>query len=138
GPEEGYKELRQTIAQQIYHSHFDGDEIFISDGSNCDIGRLQVLFGSQVTMAVQDPSYPVYVDTSVILGQTAYFHAPSRKYQGISYMSFLPSNHIFPNLEQMTPTDLIYFCSPNNPTGAVATHVQLEELVAFAHKHRSI
>lgn len=138
GPEEGYKELRQQIAQQIYHNRFSADEIFISDGTNCDIGRLQVLFGNQVTMAVQDPSYPVYVDTSVILGQTAHFHAPSRKYQGISYMPCLPSNHFFPDLGQITPTDLIYFCSPNNPTGAVATHTQLEELVEFARKHRSI
>jgi LL-diaminopimelate aminotransferase len=138
GPEEGYKELRQQIAQQLYQSHFDANEVFISDGTNSDIGRLQVLFGNQVTMSVQDPSYPVYVDTSVILGQTAHFHAPSRKYQGISYMPCMPSNHFFPNIEQMTPTDLIYFCSPNNPTGAVATHAQLEELVAFARKHRSI
>ncbi len=138
GPEEGYHDLRQQIAQQLYQNSFSTDEIFISDGTNCDIGRLQVLFGSQTTMAVQDPSYPVYVDTSVILGQTAHFHVPSRKYQGISYMPCLPSNHFFPNLEQIAPTDLIYFCSPNNPTGAVATHAQLEELIDFARKHHSI
>src|SRR5690349_17113012 len=68
GPERGYKDLRQQIVQQLYQNSFSTDEIFISDGTNCDIGRLQVLFGSQTTMAVQDPSYPVYVDTSVILG----------------------------------------------------------------------
>lgn len=138
GPEEGYKDLRQQIAQKLYQGQFNSDEIFISDGTNSDIGRLQILFGSQTTIAVQDPSYPVYVDTSVILGQTDHFHAPSRKYQGISYMPCCPSNHFFPDLEQMTPTDIIYFCSPNNPTGAVASHEQLEELVAFARKHRSI
>lgn len=138
GPEEGYKELRQQIAQQVYQNGFDANEIFISDGTNCDIGRLQILFGNQVTIAVQDPSYPVYVDTGVILGQTAHFHAPSRKYQGISYMNCMPSNHFFPKLEQTTPTDLIYFCSPNNPTGAVATHAQLEKLVEFARQHQSI
>ncbi len=138
GPEEGYWDLRQCIAQQHYQNRFDADEIFISDGTNCDIGRLQVLFGSHTTMAVQDPSYPVYVDTSVILGKTAHYHAPSRKYQGISYLPCLPANQFFPDLEQVAPVDLIYFCSPNNPTGAVATHAQLEKLVDFAHQHRSI
>ncbi len=138
GPEEGYEELRQQIAQQFYQGRFNSNEIFISDGTNSDIGRLQVLFGSQAKIAVQDPSYPVYVDTSVILGQTAHYHAIEKKYQGISYMPCLPKNHFFPILEQVPLADLIYFCSPNNPTGSVATHAQLEELVSFAHRHRSI
>jgi LL-diaminopimelate aminotransferase len=138
GPEEGYQELRQKISEQLYLNRFDANEIFISDGTNSDIGRLQVLFGSQTTIAVQDPSYPVYVDTSVILGQTSHFHPSSKKYHGITYMPCLPSNDFFPSLDLLTPADLIYFCSPNNPTGAVATHAQLEELVAFARKHRSI
>lgn len=138
GPEEGDKILRQKISQEIYQNQFGADEIFISDGTNSDIGRLQILFGSPARMAVQDPSYPVYVDTGVILGQTALYHAPSRKYGGISYMPCLPDNHFFPDFEQTAPVDLIYFCSPNNPTGAVATHAQLEELVAFARKNHSI
>lgn len=138
GPEEGYKELRVQIAQSIYQNRFDADEIFISDGTNSDIGRLQTLFGSQTTVAVQDPSYPVYVDTSVILGQTDHFDQPSKRYRGISYMPCLPSNHFFPDLTHTAPTDLIYFCSPNNPTGAVATHSQLEELVEFARKNHSV
>lgn len=138
GPEEGYQDLRQKIAQHFYQNQFQASEVFISDGTNSDIGRLQILFGSRTTMAVQDPSYPVYVDTSVILGQTAHYQIHLNGYQGISYMPCLPTNGFFPNFERMTPTDLIYFCSPNNPTGAVATHAQLEELVAFAHKHHSI
>lgn len=138
GPEEGQLELRRTIAEHLYNHHLTPDEIFISDGTNCDIGRLQVLFGSQKTLAVQDPSYPVYVDTGVILGQTLGYDAPSRKYQGISYMPCLPDNQFFPHLSQQTPTDLIYFCSPNNPTGAVATYAQLQELIEFARQNRSI
>lgn len=138
GPEEGYRELREKISEQLYQKRFDADEIFISDGANCDIGRLQVLFGGEVTMAVQDPSYPVYVDTSVILGQTDTFHSPTRRYHGITYMPCDPSNDFFPELCQANRTDLIYFCSPNNPTGAVATHAQLQELVAFAKRNQSI
>lgn len=138
GPEEGYKDLRQKIAQEIYQNQFTAEEIFISDGTNSDIGRLQVLFGSHSTIAVQDPSYPAYVDTSVILGQTASFDFSSNKYRGISYLPCFPVNNFFPDLEQVVPTDLIYFCSPNNPTGAAATHAQLQELVEFAKKHGSI
>ena len=94
---------------------------------------------SHATLAVQDPSYPVYVDTGVILGQTSMLMMPpSRRYQGISYMPCLPSNDFFPNLAEAKPADLIYFCSPNNPTGAAATYAQLEELVDYAQKHRSI
>jgi len=138
GPEEGHKELRQLVSDQIYQGRFSPDEIFISDGTNSDIGRLQVLFGSQSSIAVQDPSYPLYVDTGVILGQTADFHPSSRGYQGITYMPCTPSNQFFPDLEKCNRTDLIYFCSPNNPTGAVASHAQLEALVEFARKNQSI
>jgi LL-diaminopimelate aminotransferase len=138
GPEEGEHELRRLIATQIYQNRFEVDEIFISDGTNCDIGRLQVLFGSHVKIAVQDPSYPVYLDTGVIVGQTSTYHPSSKQYQGVSYMPCLPANHFFPNPSDLSPTDLIYFCSPNNPTGVVATRSQLEELVSFARKHNSI
>lgn len=138
GPEEGQLALREMIAKQIYSNRFKGDEIFISDGTNSDIGRLQILFGSGASLAVQDPSYPVYVDTGVILGQTSHYDAVSRKYQGISYMPCLPSNQFFPRLSETSPADLIYFCSPNNPTGAAATREQLEELVDYARRHRSI
>ena len=61
--------LREKIASALYDGKVDATEVFVSDGSKCDIGRLQMMFGSGVTSAVQDPSYPVYVDTSVIMGQ---------------------------------------------------------------------
>lgn len=138
GPEEGIRPLREKISEKIYQGRFQSDEIFISDGTNSDIGRLQILFGSNTTMAVQDPSYPVYVDTAVMLGQTSQYDPSSRKYHGISYMPCLPSNHFFPQLSDHDRADLIYFCSPNNPTGAVATHEQLEELVRYAKKNHSI
>jgi LL-diaminopimelate aminotransferase len=138
GPEEGQQELRRLIAEQLYQNQFEAEEIFISDGTNSDIGRLQILFGSDAMIAVQDPSYPAYVDTSVILGQAAAYHFPSQKYQGIGYLPCLPSNQFFPSLSEISPPDLIYFCSPNNPTGAVATRSQLEELVCYAKRNRSI
>lgn len=138
GPEEGIYPLRQMIAKVLYADQFQPDEIFISDGTNSDIGRLQILFGNQARMAVQDPSYPVYVDTGVVLGQTGNYHSSSSRYHGISYLPCYPSNQFFPSFLNIPRTDLIYFCSPNNPTGAVATYAQLEELVAYAKRHHSI
>ncbi len=138
GAEQGLPLLRQSIAETLYQNRIEADEIFISDGSKCDIGRLQVLFGSEATLAVQDPSYPVYVDSGVILGQTEKEERRGSYYAGITYLPCHPENHFFPDLTQVSPTDLIYFCSPNNPTGAVATYEQLEELIAFARRHRSI
>lgn len=136
GPEQGYEILRKKIAGALYHNKIEADEIFISDGSKCDIGRLQMLFGSQCKMAVQDPSYPVYVDTGVALGQTGSFQ--NAYYEGIVYLPCLPENDFFPNLSNLPHIDLLYFCSPNNPTGACANRKQLEALVAFAKKNRTL
>lgn len=136
GPEEGYEELRHEIASRIYKNKVSTDEVFVSDGIGSDIGRLQMMFGSNVSVAIQDPSYPAYVDSSVIIGQTGDFH--QGQYRGISYMPCHPENNFFPDLDLIPPVDLIYFCSPNNPTGAVATKAQLKQLVDFARHHHSI
>jgi LL-diaminopimelate aminotransferase len=138
GQEQGHPDLRQKIGETLYSGKAAANEIFVSDGSKCDIGRLQILFGAQATIAVQDPTYPVYVDTGVILGQSNHYDPHHAQYQGIHYMRCLPENDFFPDLSKVSPTDLIYFCSPNNPTGTVATKEQLAQLVAFAKKNRSI
>lgn len=128
GPEQGIKALREKIASQLYQDGLiNPDEVFISDGAKCDLGRLQMLFGHEVSIAVQDPAYPVYIDGSLIRGVKT-----------IVPMPCTPENNFFPNLSKLPRTDLIYFCSPNNPTGAVATRDQLEQLVAFAKANRSI
>lgn len=138
GPEQGQPELRQKIAEVVYGNTVKAEEIFVSDGAKCDIGRLQILFGSEVSIAVQDPTYPVYVDSGVMLGQTQGYNAVTGQYGNITYMPCNPENNFFPDLKNTARTDIIYFCSPNNPTGSVATQKQLEELVAFAKKNRSI
>ncbi len=127
GPEQGLQELREKIASKVYQNLVHSDEIFISDGAKCDLGRLQALFGPHASIAVQDPAYPVYIDGSVIHGVDQ-----------ITYMGCSPENHFFPDLNRLKRTDLIYFCSPNNPTGTVASRQQLENLVAFAQANRSI
>lgn len=127
GPEQGIKTLREKIASEIYSNRVQAEEVFVSDGAKCDLGRLQMLFGNDVSIAVQDPAYPVYVEGSLMQGV-----------KEIISMPCCPENQFFPDLKIVPRTDLIYFCSPNNPTGAVATRTQLESLVRFAEANRSI
>lgn len=127
GPEQGAQSLRRLIAEKIYDYGVTAEDVFVSDGAKCDIGRLQILFGDHVSIAVQDPAYPVYVEGSLMQGVKEVISLPCN-----------PGNNFFPDLKSAPRTDLIYFCSPNNPTGAAATREQLEELVAFAEKNRSV
>lgn len=138
GAEQGQGPLREKIAAVLYNGVISSDEVFVSDGAKCDISRLQQVFGSGVTVAVQDPSYPVYVDTAVMQGQTGLYDSGLSQFKGIEYMKCGPENDFFPDLSKVGRTDLIFFCSPNNPTGAAATREQLTNLVAFAKNNGSI
>ncbi|GJU33115.1 LL-diaminopimelate aminotransferase, chloroplastic [Tanacetum coccineum] len=139
GAEQGEKKLRGLLASIFYANLcIEEDNIFVSDGTKSDISRLQVLFGSNVTMAVQDPSYPAYVDSSVIMGQTGQFQKDVEKFSNIEYMKCTPENDFFPDLSTVSRTDIIYFCSPNNPAGSAASRDQLIQLVKFAKKNGSI
>ncbi|MCL2834489.1 MAG: LL-diaminopimelate aminotransferase [Treponema sp.] len=133
--DEGIAELRERISKVFYKGQFGIDEIFISDGAKCDIGRLQLMFGAQTPAAVQDPSYPVYVDGSVLIGAGGGWEDSG--YKGITYLPCTAENDYFPDLSALKPNCLIYFCSPNNPTGAVAGREQLAVLVRAAQKNGS-
>ncbi|GMO34975.1 MAG: LL-diaminopimelate aminotransferase [Termitinemataceae bacterium] len=134
--DEGFEELRARLNKVFYNGMFALDEIFISDGAKCDIGRIQMLFGAGVNTAVQDPSYPVYVDGSVLAGAGRSWNGAG--YDGIYYMPCTQDNDYFPDLKNVPHNCLIYFCSPNNPTGACATKDQLKTLVCFANKTKSV
>ncbi|XP_062097678.1 probable LL-diaminopimelate aminotransferase, chloroplastic [Humulus lupulus] len=141
GAEQGNTDLRVAIAEKLYKNMgVQGNEVFVSDGAQCDISRLQMLFGSDVTVAVQDPSFPAYIDSSVIFGRGGNFEEKTGQYGNISYMKCCPENNFFPSLSPYyTPkTDVIFFCSPNNPTGNAATRQQLKRLVEFAKDNGSI
>jgi LL-diaminopimelate aminotransferase len=128
--DEGLAALREKISSVFYNGRFSIDEIFISDGAKCDIGRLQMLFGAGTKIAVQDPSYPVYVDGSVLAGAAGSWEGSG--YAGITYLPCTPENDYFPNIDLIPQNSLIYFCSPNNPTGAVSTRTQLAALIKTA------
>jgi len=134
--DEGLLSLRERISQVFYRGEFGADEIFISDGAKCDIGRLQLLFGPETPAAVQDPSYPVYVDGSVLIGAAGAWTGEG--YAGITYLPCVAENGYFPDLSRLPSGGLIYFCSPNNPTGAVARREQLQALVQAARERKSL
>ena len=138
GDEQGNTALREKIALVFYKGMADASEVFISDGAKCDIARIQTLFGSHVKIAVQDPAYPVYVDGSVVVSAAGAAKADGSGYQGVTYLPCTPENHFFPDLSKIQPDTVIYFCSPNNPTGASASREELTRLVDFANKNGCI
>jgi LL-diaminopimelate aminotransferase len=114
----------------------DSSEIFISDGSKCDTGNFQEIFGLDNVVAVADPVYPVYVDTNVMAGRTGPATSSGR-YGKIVYMPCTVENGFVPE-PPAERVDLIYLCFPNNPTGAVATKKQLKKWVDYAHQNKAI
>ena len=139
GPEQGYEFLRSTIAQHDYRSRnidIANDEIFVSDGSKCDCGYILDILGDQNKVAMPDPVYPVYVDTNVMAGHTG----PARKdgsYEGIVYLPCTAENNFVPEPPK-EHADLVYLCFPNNPTGAVASRVELSRWVEYARAHEAL
>ncbi|RDX76236.1 Aminotransferase ALD1, chloroplastic, partial [Mucuna pruriens] len=139
GPEQGNRELKRAIAQEFYqYMQVKENEIFVSDGAQCDISRIQMLLDPSLSIAVQDPTFPAYIDSSVIVGRAGRFKAESGMYKKIVYMKCGPETNFFPDLSTTPRTDMIFFCSPNNPTGSAASRQQLEQLVKFAKANGSI
>jgi LL-diaminopimelate aminotransferase len=137
GDSEGIPALREAIAA-AYHEHgarVDAADVFVSDGAKPDSSNIQSIFSLDSVVAVQDPAYPVYVDSNVIAGRTG--EADHGCYQGLVYMPCTEENGFFPDLPDRK-VDLIYICSPNNPTGAVATHDQLRRFVDYARAHQAV
>lgn len=139
GPGEGQMALREAIADKLYPgTPITFNDVFVSDGSKCDISRMLQMFGSGRKVAVQDPSYPAYVDSSVIMGHSTGFDDATKQYMNITYMPCNAENDFFPDVSMAKDSELIFFCSPNNPTGAAATRAQLTALVNQALKSGSI
>ena len=138
GPEQGYLFLRESIAENDFKNrgaNITADEIFISDGAKCDTGNFQEILSTDITVAVPDPVYPVYVDTNVMAGRTGDFSGG--RYQNIVYLECREDNGFIPSLPGK-PVDLIYLCFPNNPTGATITRDQLALWVDFARKNKAL
>jgi LL-diaminopimelate aminotransferase len=112
------------------------DEIFVSDGSKCDTANIQEIFAIDNVIAVTDPVYPVYVDTNVMAGRTTAADQNGR-YGKLVYLPTTSENGFEPALPSQH-VDLIYLCSPNNPTGAVMSRASLQRWVDYAQKESAI
>lgn len=128
GPEQGYDFLKDAI-RGYYDKRgisLEPQEIFISDGAKSDVGNILDLFSPDNTVLVPDPVYPVYVDTNIMDGRK------------ILYMNARKENHFLPLPDENVKADIIYLCSPNNPTGAVYDHQGLKAWVDYALKNQAV
>ena len=138
GPEQGYAFLRDAVAMHDYRARnidISSDEIFISDGAKSDVANFQELFSKEAVVALQDPVYPVYLDTNVMTGRTGYFK--EGRFEKIVYLPCMENTGFAPQLPK-EKVDLIYLCSPNNPTGTALTKTQLKMWVDYARENNSI
>ena len=142
GPGTGYESVRSAIASNDFRARgadVADDEIFLSDGSKGDCGSILEILGDQNRIAVTDPVYPVYVDVNVMLGHTGDARAEGG-YDGITYLLCNEANNFLadvPTSETPAP-DIIYLCSPNNPTGTVMNRARAQAWVDYALKHRAL
>lgn len=126
--EEGYIWLRQAIIDNDYRTRgvqLDLDEVFVSDGAGSDLGNLSELFDQHNRVAIPDPSYPAYIDASLMAGRN------------ITLLPCSADDAFVPDLPPKQ-ADIIYLCYPNNPTGTVLTREQLLQWVDYARQNHSI
>lgn len=138
GPEQGYLFLREAILKHDYLArgiNLSADEIFVSDGAKSDVANFQELFARSSCVALQDPVYPVYLDTNVMAGRTGKF--ANGRFGGIIYLPCTEENGFIPQLPRER-ADMVYLCSPNNPTGAAMTRAELKKWVDWAAANGSI
>lgn len=131
GPEQGYGFLREALADYYgkLGAAVDADEIFVSDGAKSDIANILDIFSRDCHVVIPDPVYPVYLDTNVMDGRT------------VSFLNANESNNFLPmpeDLEAAEDPDIIYLCSPNNPTGACYDKEQLKTWVDYANKKNAV
>ncbi|MDY4954681.1 MAG: LL-diaminopimelate aminotransferase [Candidatus Onthomonas sp.] len=140
GPEQGYDFLRNAVAEHDYASRgvtIDPDEIFISDGAKSDCGNIGDLFSPDNKVAVCDPVYTVYVDTNAMSGRAGEYDTEKGCWDNIYYMPTVAENDFVPALPT-EKVDIIYLCSPNNPTGTVLNKDQLKVWVDYANANDAI
>ena len=128
GPEQGYAFLRDAIRK--YYAQFsvelDSEEIFISDGAKSDLGNILDILDRGLRVLVTDPVYPVYVDTNIMQGNQLLFARAGEE------------NGFLPLPDETIQADLIYLCSPNNPTGAIYDHEGLKRWVQYAKEQNAL
>ena len=128
GPEQGYAFLREAIVDYYMRNNIviEADEVFVSDGAKSDTGNITDLFDKDNVILIPDPVYPVYVDTNIMNGRN------------ITYIDANAENNFLPMPDHSVHADIIYICSPNNPTGAAYNKEELKEWVDYALENNAI
>ena len=128
GPEQGYAFLRDAISAYYARNgvSVDAADIFISDGAKSDTGNISELFDNDNVILIPDPVYPVYVDSNIMNGKK------------VTYLSGNAENNFLPMPDPSVHAEIIYLCSPNNPTGAVYNKEQLKEWVDYALNNHAV
>lgn len=128
GPEQGYGFVRDAIKDYYAENGvtLDPASIFVSDGAKSDTGNITDIFGNDNVILIPDPVYPVYVDTNIMSGRN------------VTYISGNAENNFLPMPDKNVHSDLIYICSPNNPTGATYNKAQLKEWVDYAIANEAV
>ena len=140
GPEQGYDFLREAIVEHDFAARgisIAPDEVFVSDGAKSDCGNIGDILATDNVVAVCDPVYPVYVDTNAMAGRAGDYDEAAQGWTNIHYMPTTAENGFFPAIPD-TDVDIVYLCSPNNPTGTALTHAQLKAWVDYANAHDAI
>lgn len=143
GPSTGYSFLKQAIIANAYQPlgvDLTESEIFISDGSKTDAGAIQELFSLEAKIAIGDPAYPTYVDSNVMAGRLGEYDEESKLWSDLLTISMTEANAYqpLPPADSEPVPDVIYLCSPNNPTGVALTKEQLQAWVDYANQHESV
>ena len=140
GPEQGYDFLKEKIIENEYKDmDIKMDEIFISDGAKCDTGNIIEIFNKNIRVGITDPVYPVYLDTNVMYGTAGKYDENTKRYDNIIYLNATEENNFIPKPDELEEIpDLIYICSPNNPTGVAMNKRILKSWVEFAKQNGSI
>ena len=140
GPEQGYAFLREKIVEHDYAARgvsIAADEVFVSDGSKCDTGNIGDILSRECKVAVTDPVYPVYVDTNVMAGRAGVFDTKEQRFSDLLYLETTAQNGFEPALPDQK-VDVVYLCSPNNPTGTALTCAQLKKWVDWANSNGAL
>ena len=139
-PDLGYSFLREAIVENDFKARgvdIAPDEVFVSDGAKSDSGNMGDIFSVDNKIAVCDPVYPVYVDANVMDGRTGTYDADTEMWSNVIYMPCTKENNFCPELPEETP-DIIYLCSPNNPTGAAFKKDDLQKWVDYANEKKAV
>ena len=138
GPEQGYAFLRETIAKNDFQSRgcdIAADEIFVSDGAKSDTANFTDLFGKGNLIGVPDPVYPVYYDSNIMAGN--FGNVTDDGFENLTFLPCLPEKDFVPQIPNKK-LDIVYLCSPNNPTGVAMTREQMAAWVAYALENDAI